>query len=400
MANNIAELFSLQGLKVTVIATTNATITLQAKSPRRTATCPGCGQRVYRVHQRRQRTVNHGQLNDKLILVKVAVQRFFCKQCGHTFTERLTGISRRLSTDHCLAHQLQDVATMSIKGAAARHYRAWGSIAGLLDDIHYQINWPKQGKEISLGLDEHSLRKRRQMVTTITNLTKSKRNLLTILPNDKQSTIVKFLKQCPTERIVEVCIDMRASFRAAIEEALPHTNIVADPFHVVKLAGEKMEEVRAVVVSDAKHYPKVKRVLRTPQEKLTDEDKVKLTKLWQLTAAWPQLKVAWQVKEKIRDVYRSKNRASAEKKFTLILAYLEGIESRPLVTLRKTLISWQSYILNHFDRGTSNGFTEGCHTKVKMLKRISYGFQNRERYKTKILLGFHPVSELIGTTIN
>ncbi|MDP3997863.1 MAG: transposase, partial [Candidatus Andersenbacteria bacterium] len=43
---------------------------------------------------------------------------------------------------------------------------------------------------------------------------------------------------------------------------------------------------------------------------------------------------------------------------------------------------------------------EGCHTKIKMLKRQSYGFRNRERYKIKMLLGFHPVSELVGTTTN
>lgn len=400
MANNIAEVFSLQGLRITVITTTNKTITLKAKSCRRTAECPRCGTRAYRVHQYRQRVVNHGQLNDKLIFVKLTVRRFLCKQCGRTFTEVLDGINRRLSTGHCLTHQLEDVAMMSIKGVAKRHGKAWGSVAGLLDNIHYEINWGKQGQKISLGLDEHSLRKQRQMVTTITNLTKGKRNILTILPNDKQTTIVNFLKQCPTKRIIEVCIDMRASFRSAIETALPGVHIVADPFHVVKLAGEKMEAVRQVVLSNTGHHPHVKLALRTPQEKLTAEDKLKLMQLWQLTKPWPHLKIAWQVKEKIRDLYRSKNRLSAARKFALILTYLEGIEARPLVTLRKTLISWQAYILNHFDYGTSNGFTEGCHTKIKMLKRLSYGFRNRERYKTKILLGFHPVSEFLDTTTN
>ncbi|MBI3251343.1 MAG: transposase, partial [Candidatus Andersenbacteria bacterium] len=90
----------------------------------------------------------------------------------------------------------------------------------------------------------------------------------------------------------------------------------------------------------------------------------------------------------------------AEKKFNLILAYLEGVESKPLRTLKKTLTEWRPYILNHFDRGTSNGFTEGCHTKIKMLKRMSYGFRNRQRYRNKILLAFHPLSALRNTTAN
>lgn len=404
MTNNIAKIFSLPGLQIHTITTTEATITLKAKAQRRTAECTKCGARSHRIHQYHHRTVNHGRLNDKIILVKLTVRRFLCKQCHKPFTESLSGISRRLSSDRCLWHQLDDVATMSIKGAAQRHGVAWASVAGLLDDIHYEIPWDRQGRRISLGIDEHSLRKRRQMVTTVTNLTKGKRTVLTILPNDKKETIVNFLTQIPQEaqeRITEMCIDLRSSFRSAIEEAMPDVNIVADPFHVVQLAGQKLEAVRSVVLGNmGRETPRVKRALLTPKEKLKEEDQVKLAVLWETTKPWPHLKIAWIVKEKIRDLYRSRNRASAEKKFALILAYLEDIESIPLKTLRKTLITWQPQILNHFDHGTSNGFTEGCHTKIKMLKRLSYGFVNRERYKTKMLLGFHSVSELLGTTVN
>ncbi len=35
-------------------------------------------------------------------------------------------------------------------------------------------------------------------------------------------------------------------------------------------------------------------------------------------------------------------------------------------------------VLNHFDNHTTNGFTEGCNTEIKMLKRISYGLRNVE----------------------
>jgi len=51
---------------------------------------------------------------------------------------------------------------------------------------------------------------------------------------------------------------------------------------------------------------------------------------------------------------------------------------------------WREPILNHFDNHTTNGFTEGCNTKIKMLKRISYGLKNVEVYWRKMLLGFVP----------
>ncbi|MBI3273820.1 MAG: transposase, partial [Candidatus Colwellbacteria bacterium] len=43
---------------------------------------------------------------------------------------------------------------------------------------------------------------------------------------------------------------------------------------------------------------------------------------------------------------------------------------------------------------------EGCHTKIKMLKRMSYGFTNRQRYRNKILLAFHPLSVFGKGTLN
>ena len=45
--------------------------------------------------------------------------------------------------------------------------------------------------------------------------------------------------------------------------------------------------------------------------------------------------------------------------------------------------SWSEYILNSFDVPYSNGFTEGCNSKTKVLKRVCFGvidfptFRNR-----------------------
>jgi len=40
-------------------------------------------------------------------------------------------------------------------------------------------------------------------------------------------------------------------------------------------------------------------------------------------------------------------------------------------------------------RGTSS-VRDGVHTPIKHLKRVSYGFRNRDRYRRKMLLGFLP----------
>ncbi|RLC63781.1 MAG: hypothetical protein DRI01_04595 [Chloroflexi bacterium] len=44
--------------------------------------------------------------------------------------------------------------------------------------------------------------------------------------------------------------------------------------------------------------------------------------------------------------------------------------------------------LNYLDRRTTNGFTEGCHTKNKVLERVSHGLRDVDAYWSKMLMGF------------
>ena len=43
-------------------------------------------------------------------------------------------------------------------------------------------------------------------------------------------------------------------------------------------------------------------------------------------------------------------------------------------------------VVNAFLLPFSNGFTEGCNNKIKVLKRISYGLRNFERFRVRILI--------------
>ncbi|MEG0877462.1 MAG: transposase, partial [Oscillospiraceae bacterium] len=50
-----------------------------------------------------------------------------------------------------------------------------------------------------------------------------------------------------------------------------------------------------------------------------------------------------------------------------------------------TYIRWSKGILNTFDVPFSNGFTEGCNNKIKVLKRNAYGYRNFNRFRNRIL---------------
>lgn len=51
-------------------------------------------------------------------------------------------------------------------------------------------------------------------------------------------------------------------------------------------------------------------------------------------------------------------------------------EDAAVVVWARTQRRWRREVLASFHHRITNGFTEGCHTKIKLLKRLSYGFRD------------------------
>jgi len=65
-----------------------------------------------------------------------------------------------------------------------------------------------------------------------------------------------------------------------------------------------------------------------------------------------------------------------------------------MVQWGRTLQRWSPSILNFFDHRTTNAYTEGIHTKIKMIKHVSFGFRNVQIYVRKMLLCLFPLAVL------
>ena len=51
----------------------------------------------------------------------------------------------------------------------------------------------------------------------------------------------------------------------------------------------------------------------------------------------------------------------------------------------ETFPKWEIEILNAFESGLSNEYTEGCNSKIKVIKRNAYGIRNFEGLRKRIL---------------
>ena len=254
------------------------------------------------------------------------------------------------------------------------------------------IDWDNMDGDIILGIDEHSFRGKK-MLTVITDLKNKK--MLTILKSDNQKELTIFFKNMPDsakKRIKEVCTDLRFSYRSCVRGLFPNVDIVADRFHVELQAKRALDQLRSVIEiqMDKKYY--LKKILLKYNNQLDDNERKRLELIFDKYKKYPALKELYIAKEHIRKIYFCQNKKQAKKQFDHCIMLLETTHhSRYITALRKTLIRWEKQILNYYNNKTTNGFTEGCNNKIKMVKRMSFGFTKVENYIAKMLLAFTPL---------
>lgn len=396
MKQDIKKLLGLQNVWVDAWEIKEKEIIVKVRSPRTNCMCPHCTNTARRVHQYKTRIIQHSSWQSRKIILHLTIRRFYCNYCKKAFTEYISGFDRRRTTNNFRKLILKDLARNSLSYVNMINDISPSVLYAVLRENHEQfkkINWEEQGESFVMGIDEHSYRGRR-LVLTATNITKKK--LLLVGRNDSLATLAEFLQKADKKRVSEVCIDMKMGYRNVIEKELPDAKVTVDKFHVIAYANKNLDEVRSIIVGKGCH---VRKILFKGQEKLSDKEKIKLKNLFKQFEKFQSLYQAYFIKEKLRDFYCLKNKSAARKKLDVIIMYCENSESRYMRSFGRTLFRWKENILNYFDNFQTNAFTEGVHTKIKMIKRISFGFRNIDNYIAKVTLAFVPLLWLIQHTI-
>lgn len=390
MQKCISKMLNLQGVLIGKIGILEEEkqIVVPCRSARRAAICPACGASSKRVHQTKSRKVKHGMLNYRQVILSLTVRRFKCPGCRKVFTESVPGISRDRSSVNMKTQMLDWLRRNSFNFIGEQFNVSPATIARYLLKMNgdIKIDWAT-AKVTKLGIDEHSFRGH-YLIITITDL--SNRKLLAVLKSDSQAALARFIREIPQkyrDKIDEVCTDLRMSYKAVVEAMLPRAILTADRFHVETLARRALDEVRSVVQEEgAGNRMNLKKLLWVNGYELDGHEKNKLEQAWLKYEKFPVLKQAWIIKEKIIFMYQAGSEIEARKRFDHVMMLLETpAYSHYLAVMRGTLKKWKQPILNYFKNKTTNGFTEGCHTKIKMIKRVSYGFRNINNYIAKKL---------------
>ncbi len=400
MYYSLKKALKLQALKIEKIKTDKCKqeLLIFCRARRKTGDCPDCGKRSSKIHQyqprQRVRHIKIGECTSSLMLQK---RRFYCSQCQCVFTEQIPGIGHKAQVSNGLKTQaLSQLKDRSFSAASKQTKLSYHALRNYLEKAikPFLLSWKEEKKDkrkVVLGLDGVSF-SGHDMLAVITNI--SNKSLKTILPDDSKQTIKKFFHKIPEkikDKVAAVVIDMDRRFKNAIEETLPQARVIVDKFHLIQDANHRIDRERAAL-KELYHVDLPRKIFFKNKEDLSKSERSKIKKHF---LDYPSLRKYWIIKELLRNMYSYQNRKQAEKILEILIKKLAGSWDRDLKAWARTLSYWQEPILNYFKLPYTNAYTEGVNNKLKLIKRISFGFKNKQVYIKKAMLSMLPLTLLL-----
>jgi transposase len=368
------------------------------------------------------RQLAHEPLGWRPTTLEVTVRRYRCTGCGHVWrqdTSRAAEPRAKLSR-RGLRWALEGIVCqhLTVARVAEGLGVAWNTAndAVLAEGKRVLINDPDRFDGVrAIGVDEHVWRHTRRgdkYVTVIIDLTGVRNGtgparLLDMVEGRSKQALKTWLSDRPAswrDAVEVVAMDGFTGFKTAAAEELPEAVAVMDPFHVVRVAGDALDQCRRRVQQDTYSHRgrkgdplySARRTLHTGADLLTDKQRQRLKDLFAVEEH-VEVEATWGIYQRMIAAYREPNRRKGRQPMSkLIESVSHAVPSAliELTTLGRTLKKRAADVLAYFDRpGTSNGPTEAINGRLEHLRGSALGFRNLTNYIARSLLetgGFKP----------
>ena len=380
------------------------------------AACPACG--VFSTSVRQRRTTRPVDLpyGEERLAVRWHKVQYACREkpCPRkAFTEsigelpagaRVTGRLRRAAARAVGAGQ-------AVSGAVAAFGISWATVHDAFA-AHADALLTTPGPVRVLGIDETrrgrptwvqdpesgKWRLSERFETNFVDLTGTQ-GLLGQTAGRTTKTVTGWLDglgQDWKDAVAIVAMDPCATYRRAVQQALPHAIIVADHFHVVRLANQALTEVRQRVTRDQTGRRGLKkdpvwanrRRLLRGRERLTDKA---FATMWNGLIDHDdtgQVLTAWIAKEELRALLATARRGAVRTdvahRLFRFYSWCADADIPELSRLATTVAAWWPQIEAFLQTRVTNAATEGTNHLIKDAARVAFGFRNLANQRRRV----------------
>lgn len=389
--NIIAEWLNLPTVKFADAKTENNITEIKlSRLPEVGYACSGCGQRTFWSWDSasvRLRDLSIFEIKAYLVLYK---HRVNCPCCGvkvekldfADYYSRCTIRFEELVARLCKITSLKQVAELLELD--------WKTVKDI-DKKYLQKEFviPDYENLRLVAIDEISSRKGYNFFTIVMNMEKTK--VIWVGKGRTKEVLDQFFKELGPERaqkIEAIAIDMWDPYIASITEHVPDAKakIVFDKFHVIKNYSKIIDKVRNIEYAKAAAKDKevikgTKYLLLKNTDNLKKDQKQQLQDLLGLNE---KINLVYILKDDLKRLWNYSYRKCAEDFLDSWIEQAKASDIRSLKQFGKTLDGYRYGLINHCDYPIDTAKLEGMNNKIKVVKRIAYGFHDDDYFILKI----------------
>ncbi len=386
--NYTKDLLNLQGVMIKKIENHENKKHIHIEMQRKEHECVCCGCKTNSIHDYRSQKIKDIQAFGSEVVLVLRKRRYCCTECGKRFIEKIDFLPKYYRMTSRLIEYIIDKLHMvtSFTDVAKDTNLSVSTVIRIFDHVSYSV--PKKLPK-SVAIDEFKGNTGGEKYNCI--LTDPQNHIvLDILPTRYKYSLIGYLKgfdKNEREKVNYFISDMWSTYQDLATTWLPNSTKVIDKYHWIRQNTWAFEKVRKEEQlkfnkTHRVYFKRSKSLLTKPFKLLTDEQKQQVNVMLYSSV---NLSDAYFLKEDFLKILTLKTKDERLKHLNDFIKYASNSSIKSYNDLAKTMQTWKEGILNSLEIPLTNGFTEGCNNKIKVLKRNAYGYRNFKRFRNRII---------------
>ena len=360
------------------------------------ARCGCCRESCVLVHERRRRRVRERDWFDRRVWLDVPIRRMDCHHCGARVVEHISWLDSRSRVTHRLRAWIEALTQLlPIAHVAKLTGLNWHTIKEIDHRRLEQLHGEFVANDVRrLVMDEFALHKGHRYATVVMDADRMR--VLWVGEGNSRESIRPFFELLGPERcqqIEAVAMDMNTAFDLEVRQHCPHAEVVYDLFHVVARFGrEVVDRVRVDQANALRDQPAVRKVIKRSRwlllrnrDNLKDDQGVRLD---ELLAANTPLATVYLLKTELKEIWFAPSVREGAQRWRRWYRMAIDSQLAPAIQFAKRLKKYLRGILASAIYRMNSSILEGVNNKIKVIKRMAYGFRDSAYFFLKIKAAF------------
>lgn len=357
--------------------------------------CRSCERETLLIHDTRIRRVRERDLLQYQVWLEIPVRRVRCTTCGPT-QEFISWLPGR---QHLTASMVTWIETL-IRILPVQHVSRllgvhWHTIKAIDHQrLKREVIEPDKTQIRRLIMDEFALFKGHRYATVVIDA--DTQQVLWVGEGRSRAAVRPFFEWLGPNicaQIEAVAMDMNTAMDLEAQLHCPKARVVYDLFHVVaKFGREVIDRIRVDQANQLRHdKPARKVVKRSRWLLLRNKNNLKheqAIKLKELLDANQSLMTVYILKDQLKELWYAPSEAEAKQRWNDWWAMAMSSGLSPVIQFAKRLRRYVEGIIASAIYPMSTSMLEGMNNKIKVIKRMAYGYRDNDYFFLKIKAAF------------